>query len=258
MYGTADGVVHLRRLADGGAVGGADVGTDSGRVRHAVDADPGENGASVSFADTSTETALGQLFVAHNDGGGIEIAHFDEADGSLVQQFAVPGTAGHDDRVVAAGVRRRATSSSSPAGELFKVPVADAQSADAAFGTPEQHRRRRREPAGEPDARLPRRDSARPPSMSPSDRRTAPPFRGLRPHRGRRGRPRARVRPARQPVHRRRRRARPRASRSSRRRDPRPRQPARGDAVHLRRRLAACSPSSRRAPATTRSPTSST
>ena len=50
-----------------------------------VDADPGENRASVSFADTSTESALGQLFVAHNDGAGIEIAQFDVADGGLVQ-----------------------------------------------------------------------------------------------------------------------------------------------------------------------------
>ena len=46
---------------------------------------PGDNRANVAFADTSTETALGQLFVAHNDGPGIHIAHFDEADGSLVE-----------------------------------------------------------------------------------------------------------------------------------------------------------------------------
>ena len=65
-YGTSDGVVHIRRLADGGAVGGADVSNEADAFGP-VGADPGENGASVSFADTSTETALGQLFVAHNE-----------------------------------------------------------------------------------------------------------------------------------------------------------------------------------------------
>ena len=38
-------------------------------------------------------------------------------------------------------------------GQLFKVPVADAQTPDATFGTAAQHRRREREPGREPDAR---------------------------------------------------------------------------------------------------------
>jgi hypothetical protein len=131
MYGTEDGVVHLRRLSDGSAVGAADIGS-ADEVFGTQNTDPGEDG-SVSFVDTSTESALGQLFVVHNEADGIEIAHFDEADGSLVQQFDVPGTAGM-------------TIESSPVatadalffvadGRLFRVAVADAQSPDAAFGT---------------------------------------------------------------------------------------------------------------------------
>jgi hypothetical protein len=133
-YGTLDGAVHIRRLADGADAGGADV-SDEPDAFGSVDPDPGENQASVSFADTSTETALGQLFVAHNDAGGIEIAHFDLADGSLVQEFPVPGTAGVtlDSSLVASS----AGDLFFVAGEeLFKVPVADAQTADAAFGAP--------------------------------------------------------------------------------------------------------------------------
>jgi len=135
-YGTADGVVHIRRLADGAPVGdpsGTDIGDDAD-VFGPVSTVPGENRASTSFADTSTESALGQLFVAHNDGTGIEIAHFDQADGSLVQEFAVPGTA---------GLTLESSLLATPAGdlffvagdELFKVPVADAQTPDATFGT---------------------------------------------------------------------------------------------------------------------------
>jgi hypothetical protein len=133
MYGTGDGVVHLRRLEDGTPVGGADVGDDAD-VFGPIDADPGENQASVSFADTSTEEALGQLFVAHNEGTGIEIAHFDEADGSLVQQFAVPGTAGMtiQSSLLATGDALFFVAG----GRLWKVPVTDWRSRDASFGTP--------------------------------------------------------------------------------------------------------------------------
>ena len=108
-YGTADGTVHIRRLADGdpiGAAGGTDVGDDAD-VFGPVSALPGENRASVSFADSSTETTLGQLFVAHNDGAGIEIAHFDL--GGRQPRAGVPGAGDgrHDDRVLAARHARR-------------------------------------------------------------------------------------------------------------------------------------------------------
>jgi hypothetical protein len=135
-YGTVDGAVHIRRLADGAPVGDPDGTTVSGEpdAFGTVDADPGENQASVSFADTSTETALGQLFVAHNDAAGIEIAHFDLADGSLVQEFPVPGTAGMT--LESSLVATSAGDLFFVAGEeLFKVPVADAQTAGATFGT---------------------------------------------------------------------------------------------------------------------------
>jgi hypothetical protein len=104
IYGTGDGVVHFRRLTDGAPIGGADVGNDAD-----VFGPVGNARASVSFADTSTEAGPGQLFVAHNEGAGVEIARFDEANGSLVEQFAVPGTTGRSIRSSLLATPRRPT-----------------------------------------------------------------------------------------------------------------------------------------------------
>ncbi len=102
-FGTRDGVVQIRRLADGAPIGsaaGVDIGDDDAfGTRSAV---PGANGSSVSFADTSDANGLGQLYVAHNDdseigdssSADIEIAQFDEATGDLVKQVDVAGTDG--------------------------------------------------------------------------------------------------------------------------------------------------------------------
>ena len=94
-FGTTDGSVHLRRLADGAAItpaGGVDVvGNDQ---VHPF----GEDTA--GFADTSSATALGQLFVLHNDaepdGFDVEVAlaQLDETTGRLVQDVSLPGTQG--------------------------------------------------------------------------------------------------------------------------------------------------------------------
>ena len=137
IYGTGDGVVHFRRLDTGAAVGGADIGNDPD-VFGTVSAVPGDNGASVSFADTSTASGPGQLFAVHNDDPGIEIAHFDEADGSLVKQADVPGTTG---MTVESSLLATAPAGDGSrdlffvaGGRLFKLPVANAQSPDASFG----------------------------------------------------------------------------------------------------------------------------
>ena len=108
MYGTADGVVHLRRLARRRAGRAAPTSGDDADVFGPVDADPGENRASVAFADTSTRTRSASSSSPTTRRAGIEIAHFDAADGSLVQQFAVPRHERHDDRVLAARDARRA------------------------------------------------------------------------------------------------------------------------------------------------------
>jgi hypothetical protein len=137
IYGTSDGVVHFRRLSDGVPFGGADVGGDAD-VFGTQSATPGANGASVSFADTSTATGPGQLFAAHNDGAGIEIAHFNEADGSLVDEFAVPGTTGMtiESSLLAtpAGADGGRSLFFVAGGRLFKVPVANAGTPAASFG----------------------------------------------------------------------------------------------------------------------------
>jgi hypothetical protein len=138
IYGTSDGVVHFRRLSDGVPFGGADVGGDAD-VFGTQSATPGANGASVSFADTSTATGPGQLFAAHNDGAGIEIAHFNEADGSLVDEFAVPGTTTGmtiDSSLLAtpAGADGARSLFFVAGGRLFKVAVANAGTPAASFG----------------------------------------------------------------------------------------------------------------------------
>jgi len=103
-FGTRDGVVQIRRLLDGAPIGpatGTDISSDDDAFGTRGMA-PGGNGSSVSFADTSGPTGLGQLFAAHNDDSkagdanpaDIEIAQFDELTGDLVQQIDVQGTDG--------------------------------------------------------------------------------------------------------------------------------------------------------------------
>ena len=96
-YGTTGGRVHLRIVGSG-----APVTPDAG-----VDIDEGDTDTDVfgveagftAFADSSIATALGQLYVLHNDDEApgeseVEIAQIDEATGDVVKQFAVPGTMG--------------------------------------------------------------------------------------------------------------------------------------------------------------------
>jgi hypothetical protein len=77
VYGTADGRVHIRSLDTGAAVGppGGTLVADAPLTDPAVALGPG-------FVSTSTETEPGVVFVVHNDGGGIDIARFEEQSGN--------------------------------------------------------------------------------------------------------------------------------------------------------------------------------
>ena len=90
-YGTADGRVHLRALASG-----AEIGPPGGTlVADGAVTTPGA-ALGAGFADTSSDTRPGVLFVVHNDGGGVEIARFDVASGARLgtTDIAVPDSLG--------------------------------------------------------------------------------------------------------------------------------------------------------------------
>lgn len=146
----ANGRVHLRTLQTGEAVGPeAGVKIDDGLA----DADvygPGAMApapASVSFADTSGASGLGQLFAVHNDddqspNGDIAVAQIDETSGALVQQVSVAGTDGFSIRssVVATGPAPDGSrvlffvAENGDDQRLFRVPVSNAGSPSAQFG----------------------------------------------------------------------------------------------------------------------------
>lgn len=102
--GQNPGNVHLQRLSDG-----APIGPEPGIPIDSADDEDDTFGptaplrnlrpAGVAFADSSTGAALGQIFAVHNDDdqsstGDIAIARTDEATGSTVDAFGVPGTEG--------------------------------------------------------------------------------------------------------------------------------------------------------------------
>lgn len=161
IFGTRDGFVNLQILGTGAPVGpeeGTDVdeGTADLDVFGTRSMTPGANGSSVSFADTSGATGLGQLFVAHNDDDAsadapdIEIAQFDESSGSRVRDDVdVAGTDGFtiESSLIATGAAM--DDPNTPADEtgnrnlffvasdgtdqrLFKVPVTNNAATNAA------------------------------------------------------------------------------------------------------------------------------
>jgi hypothetical protein len=83
-YGTADGRVHIRRLTDGQPVGGP--------VDVSERPDPFGSTSGGGFAAPSLPGEVGQVFVAHNDTGGVSVAQIDGNSGDLVQEVPVaPG-----------------------------------------------------------------------------------------------------------------------------------------------------------------------
>jgi len=113
------------------------------------DASAGSN-AFVAFADSSTATALGQLFVVHNDDDGapgapdVEIAQIDQESGAVVRQVDVPvpdGFSIDSSPVLTAadpsGTRTLlfvVTDRAGGDGRLVRVPIAAAATRDTRFG----------------------------------------------------------------------------------------------------------------------------
>jgi hypothetical protein len=146
-YGSEDGVIILRTLLSGAPVGpstGADLGADPF---------PFGSSGSASFVSSSTEDALGQLYVVHNEvyeGGviGLELSQIDETSGTRSRpDIALAGTVGYriqssplltpDD---GSGVRhlffvaeeREATTDRQE--RLFRVTITNASSPAATIG----------------------------------------------------------------------------------------------------------------------------
>ena len=149
----ANGRVHLRILESGAAVGVEEgVKIDDGI------ADPDVFGpgaaapepASLSFAETSGATGLGQVFAVHNDDdqsttGDIAIAQIDENGGRLVQDVPLEGTEGFSIRSspVITGAAPESGSrtlfflaTNGALTRLYRVPLTAAGSLGAAIGTP--------------------------------------------------------------------------------------------------------------------------
>lgn len=141
-YGTSAGRVHLRVMGSGLAItpeDGRDI--DEG----AADADVfGFAFGFTGFADSSVATALGQLYVLHNDNDApgtsdVQIAQIDEASGEVVQQFDVPDT--EDEEAESTPVLTgpdqnggRVLFFTLSDGEVRRLPIAAAGSRNATFG----------------------------------------------------------------------------------------------------------------------------
>ncbi|HEY3240862.1 MAG TPA: hypothetical protein VGL92_14935, partial [Acidimicrobiia bacterium] len=104
VYGTGDhrtpegdivgGRVHVRTL-----LGGVPVTPPEG-IKISDEADAfGDGFGSVSFADTSTDNALGQAWVVFNDVNGVSVLQVDEASGQVVQKRA-PNPGDINDKLV--------------------------------------------------------------------------------------------------------------------------------------------------------------
>lgn len=150
VYGTANGNVHLQVLA-----GGAPVGPEAGVKIDDGAADPDVFGprasdpepASVSFAESSGASGLGQVFAVHNDDdqsptGDIALAQIDESNGALVKDAPLAGTEGFSIRssVVLTGPDAQGgrvlffVAENGDDERLFRVPISGAGAAAAAFG----------------------------------------------------------------------------------------------------------------------------
>lgn len=145
VYGTANGRVHVQVVESG-----APVGPEEGIAID--DGDPDADiftgkGGSVSFVDTSTADARGQLFVVHNDdnsGGSndLAIAQIDLSTGVLVQDVRIPAT--RDYTISSSPVASDAAANGDRAlfflandstkTTLFRIPIARADTQDATIG----------------------------------------------------------------------------------------------------------------------------
>lgn len=142
-FGTREGFVHFQILGTGTPVG-PEEGTDILEANEAEAARdvfgtrgtaPGGNGASVSFADASVATGLGQLFAVHNDdddaagAADIEIAQFDETTGLRVRNDV--DVAGTDGFTVDSSLNITGPAATDGSRVLFFVARRDADPTDA-------------------------------------------------------------------------------------------------------------------------------
>lgn len=148
VYGTAGGRIHLRVAATGTPVGPeGGVPIDDG----AADADVlgGDAPASVTPAETSDASGLGQVFAVHNDDdqsvttGDIALAQIDERDGALVQDVPLAGTGGFtvgSSALITEPQNERGdrmlffVAESGDDERLFRVPITRAGARDAVIG----------------------------------------------------------------------------------------------------------------------------
>jgi hypothetical protein len=146
IYGTDDGVVHLRILLTGAPVGPA------GGVAVSASADPfGGGSGSAGFVETSTSDGLGQVFVVHNERFlgdpppvGLQIAQIDEATGDLVAEVNVVDSSDYrlqSSAIITApdagGVRHLffvAEQRTGTAQQLFKVTISNGSAREAVIG----------------------------------------------------------------------------------------------------------------------------
>ena len=82
-YGTNKGTVHLQVL-DSGTPVGAEEGVNVVDVDLNVSDTFGTGQVGVGFADSSTTSKLGVLYVVHNDGQGVEVARIDATTGTRI------------------------------------------------------------------------------------------------------------------------------------------------------------------------------
>lgn len=156
-YGTNAGIVHVRDLTTGNAVGpeeGVSI-DEGGRDEDVLGAR--QTSASVSFADASTAAGPSQLFVVHNDddstavtppaaptaGADLEIAQVNATTGLVTQQKKVENTDGftissspvltapdaNGNRLLFFTANRADGS-----GQLFRVPITNPGDAGATIG----------------------------------------------------------------------------------------------------------------------------
>ena len=144
VYGTDDGKIHMRVLLTGvevGQIGGTSISSATSPF--------GGGAGSVTPVETSSPTALGQVFVVHNDAGGVAIAQFDENTGNLVpdKDVSIPAAAGFtvdSSPVITApdssGGRvlffiGHKDTGTGVLDQLFRVPIANASSTVATLGS---------------------------------------------------------------------------------------------------------------------------
>ncbi|HUP86369.1 MAG TPA: hypothetical protein VM143_11940 [Acidimicrobiales bacterium] len=144
IYGTDGGFILMAVLQSG-----ATVGPRGGTDVSAADDPFGGGSGSVTMVESSTAGALGQVYAIVNEkysdnSVGLQIVQVDEADGRVLRELDIPGTAGYRIQssvlltpVDAAGNRSLffvAEERNGPNQKLFKIPLSNASSPTSTIG----------------------------------------------------------------------------------------------------------------------------